>query len=84
MNKDITMEEIINTLKHTHKWKSEIDEITNFWLHHSSSNHQLMRKFISEIIKEPEKYLIGARKELFHSCNTYTTIHIYARKQNQQ
>ena len=48
----VTIEEI----KYTHKWKSSgIDKITNFGLYDISSTYQLMTKFISKIIKEPEK-----------------------------
>ena len=53
---DITKGEIINTFKHTHKWKSPgKDKATNFWFNHLSSTYQLMTKFISEIIKDPKE-----------------------------
>ena len=56
MYEDILLKEIMNTLERTHKSMSpEMDKITNFSLHHTSSTHQLMTKLISEIIKEPEK-----------------------------
>ena len=59
---------IMNIPKYTHKWKSPgIDKITNFWLRHVFFTHQLMTKFISEIIKEPEKFLNDSQKEQ----NTY-------------
>ena len=60
MYEDITIEEIINTLKLKHKWKSlGIDKIPNFWHYHLPSTHQLMTKLILEIIKEHEKYPNG-------------------------
>ena len=44
---DITMEEVINTLKRTYKWKlPEIDKISNFWLHYLSFTYRLMAKLI--------------------------------------
>ena len=64
MHEDIKIEEIIDTFKRTHKFKSPgIDKITNFWLQHLSSTHQLLTEFISEIIKELEKFLVGSQKE---------------------
>ena len=47
------MEQIINTLKDTHKRKSSgIDKITHFCINHLSPAHHLIPKLIREIIKE--------------------------------
>ena len=56
MYEDITTEEIISTLKRTHKSKSPgIDKILNFWLRHLHSTYPHNTKHISENIKNPEK-----------------------------
>ena len=56
MNEDISVEEIINSLKCSHRWKSSgIDKIRNFWYYYLSSSHQLMTAMTSEIINEPPK-----------------------------
>ena len=85
MYEDITIEEIINTLKRTHKWKSlGIDKMTNFWFHHLSSTHQLITKLISEINNEPEKirdyfrkrltYILPKTKEITNTPKKYRPI----------
>ena len=64
MYEDI-IEEIVNTLKRTQKWRSpgivkKKKRKKNIWLHHPSFSRQLMTKRISGIIKEPEKFLNGS------------------------
>ena len=55
MYEHFMIEDIINTLKCTHKWQSSEIEKNKFLVHYRYSTHQLMMKLISEIIKEPEK-----------------------------